>query len=736
MADPERGDETGYWLRYLAASAVILAAVWALVTRILPPRLMPTADFRERVVHFSTEPPDFEVPARTVLRAEPEPVPPPEPSGEPAMGPRGRLWEAILPLLEANRFGAAVPRMERYLAEHPEDRALRLELARTLLRAGRLEEAETQFRRLVQADDPEGIVGLARVLWRRDRLRPAAEQLRRSLELRPDDEDLRSSLARLLRTLGDYPGAARHYRELIRTAERPDRYRVELARTLLWSGDPLAALAELHGVEDPSARELAERIRSTLALPAPDPVTSDPLARARRALAAGDLEEASSLFRLTTLLRPHRTAAWLEWSDLLARRLGDPGRAASVLEEHLDRSPGGPAAAARRRLARYAVWAGEEERARRVLAELASEGRAEPGDLVLLGDLLRWSGRWGRSSRLYRRALSRPEADSAAVRAAERGLDAIRARDRAAVAARDPRRARVSADRLDDSDGLGRTELRGEARFGPGSGPGLFTAVAEWTRLEGARVPGTGSVGAAEVGYLRWFDHASTRLAVSAGAERRSGAEAPRLSADLLLLDRMGDRLGVEASRRSAHGLTRSLASLRRGQGVTGAGLSLGQDLGGGASFYGRARADVLDDVGAGGNLRLLGTAAWERAVTDRLRLGVSSRLLSFTSPAFDAGGRPGYWSPELSWTPSAVLDWRLEPGARGFGLHARLRPGLSVVKLHGRESTRAGSSLNATGGALYRWGRATAEATLSYLRSRAGEYDALSAGLALTWRF
>lgn len=739
MADPERGEKAGYWVRYLLASAVVLGAVWALVTRVLPPRILPTADFRERAVRFSTDPPDFDAPARVILRSRPEPAPPAPSAAEPPagerMGPRGRLWEQVLPLLEANRFGEAIPLLERYLARHPGDRALRLELARALLRAGRPVESESQFRRLAEAGEMEGILGLARVHWRRGRDRAAARQLRRALERRPEDGGIRSSLARALRAAGAYGAAADQYRRLIEATGRPEPYRLELARTLLWAGDPRAALAELRTVEGPEARALAGRIGATLSLPAPDPVPVDPLVRARLAREAGRLQDASSLYRLATDLRPDRSEAWLEWSDLLATRLGRPGRAAELLEEHLAGAPARPAAA-RRRLARYAAWSGREASARGILEEMARQGRAEPRDLLLLADLLRWADRRGPASRYYRRVLSAPGADSAAVSGAERGLRAVRARDRQVVASRDPRRLRVSPGRLDDSDGLGRTDLAAEARFGAG-GRDRLTAAAGWTRVEGARVPGSGSAGYAEAGYLRWLDHATARLALSAGAERRSGAGAPRLAADLLLLDRVGDRLRVEASRRPAHRLLQSLGALRRGQEATGAAVTVDDRLGRAAGLRASVRADALEDVGAGGNLRLLGTAAWERAVADRLRLGASTRLLSFTSPAFRAGGRPGYWSPELSWTPSAVVDWRLPAGETGWGLHARLQPGLSVVREHGRgEDARAGTSLSARGAALYRWPRATAEATLGYVRSRAGEYDLLSAGLSLTWRF
>jgi len=113
-----------------------------------------------------------------------------------------------------------------------------------------------------------------------------------------------------------------------------------------------------------------------------------------------------------------------------------------------------------------------------------------------------------------------------------------------------------------------------------------------------------------------------------------------------------------------------------------------------------------------------------------------ASRILSHTSPAFSVDGRAGYWSPELSWTPSAVVDWRLRPGGTGWGAHARLQPGLSLVKEHGAEDVLTGGSVNATGGALYRWTRATAEVSVGWVRSRAGEYDALTASLGLTWRF
>lgn len=744
MADRTRGKGGDYWLWYVLVSGSVLAGTWAVVTRVLPPRLVPNADFRERAVRFSTEPPAFDLPEGYAISPVMDlPAPgrsAPEETAAPTIGERGRLWRDVGPLLDAGRFGDVLPRLRSYLADHPEDSAVRLELARTLARAGRLEEAEARYRELAAAGDPEGIVGLGHLLWRRDQLRPAAGQFRRALRERPEDEAVRGSLARVLRSMGRHGEAARHYRKLIELSGERAEYRLELARTLLWAGDPWSALAELREAEGEEAAELAARIATGLDLPASDSAMSDPAARARRARAAGDPGKAADLYRLATLLRPGDRGAWLEWVDLLAEDLAAPGRAVSVLEEYgVGRDELPPAL--RRRLARYSAWAGDEERARRILAELAREGEAEPGDLALLGDLLRWADERGRAGEIYRLALSSPAADSAAAGRAARGLRELAARDHEAVGARDPRRVVVTGSRLDDSDGFARTLLRGAARLGTGSGLGRFVATADWTRLEGARVAGSGTAVGAEVGYVRWLDHATARLEVRAGRERRGpGADGTnRVSAELLLLDRLGDRFGVEISSRPAHEITQSLASFRRGQRASGAGLSLDLAPADATRVSARVRADALNVDGAGKNLRLLGAGTWLRSAAPGLRLGVASRILAYASPALSVGGRPAHWSPELSWTPSAVAEWRLRPGEGGedgWELHAGLQPGLSLVKEHGADDVTAGSSASALAGALYHRGRVTAEASASWIRSRAGRYDALSATLGVSWRF
>ena len=741
MADRRQSGGGAYWLRYLAVSGVILAVTWAVVTRVLPPRLVPNADFRERAVRFSTEPPSYELPERLVFTPA-SVVATSEPAGadsaaRPRLGERGRLWRDLDPLLAAGRWEEARPLLEAYLADHPADAAVRLELARVLARSGRVEEAEAQYRRLAEAGDARGIIGLAHVLWRQNRLEPAAERFRRALEMRPDDEGIRSSLARVLRAAERYPEAERHFRVLVESSEQPREYRIELARTLLWAGRPREAVAELRRAGGPEAAELARGISARLALPSPDSALADPLSRARRARAGGRTGEAASLYRLATHLRPSATAAWLEWADLLALDMGKPERAVAVLEEHAAQQGEIPAAA-RSRTARYAAWSGEEALARRLLTELDREGEATPRDLVLLGDLLRWADERRRSDEAYRGVLAARAADSAAARRAERGLEELRARDRAVVDARDPRRVELAGSRFDDSDGFGRTGIGAAALLGSGAGLGRFVAAADWTRLEGARVPGSGTAAGAEVGYVRWLDHATARVEVRAGREQRGAGAGgtSRFTGDLLLLDRLGDRIGVTLSRRPAHELTQSLASLRRGQTATGAGLRLAHAPTDATSVSARVRADVLHAGGTGRSVRLLGTGNWLGTAAGDLRLGVASRLVSHTEPAFTVDGRPGYWSPELSWTPSAVADWRVRPGETGWGFHARLQPGVSVVREHGAEDVVAGGSVSATGGALYRWARATAEASLGWIRSRAGEYDALSATLGVSWRF
>lgn len=745
MADGREGGSSVYWLLYIVLSAAILGVTWMVVTRVLPPRLVPNASFRERAVRFSTEPPAFDLPrplAVSRVSAQPAPAPPATGAADagPRLGERGRLWRDVDPLLEAGRWTEALPRLRSYLTDHPDDAAVRLELARALARSGRVEEAERQYRLLADGGDLRGIVGLARLHWRQGRPGPAAREFRRALDREPDSEELRSSLARVLRAAGEYRESARQYRRLLRSSERPAHYRVELARTLFWAGEPLSALSELRRIQGPEASQLADRITAGLSLPFPDSVTSDPLDRARRARRSGDARRAAAIYRFAADVRPANVPSWLEWAELLAVDLGAPERAAAVLEEAL-RSVDGRPPELRRRLARYSVWAGDEGRARRLLQGLSREDEATADDLALLGDLLRWADERRRADAVYGRVLSAPSADSAAAERAGRGMEELRARDRQVVEARDPRRAALTGNRYDDSDGFARTGLRGEAWLGTGSGLGRFVAAAGWYRLDGTRVSGHESGGAAEVGWVRWLEHATARLELRAGRElRRSGiAGQSTLAGDLLLLDRGPDRLGLELSSQPAHAVTQSLASLRRGQRATGGGLRLGHAPTDATYVDASLRGDVVHAGGGGGNLRLLGAGSWTRSVAGGLRIGASTRVLSYTSPAFDAGGRRGYWSPQLSWTPSAVADWRLRPdgpGDTGWGLHARLQPGLSLVRDHGGDDLTTGSSVYALAGVVRRWERATAEADVSWVRSRAGQYDALSATLGVSWRF
>ena len=745
MADGRELPPTGYWLRYLLASAAILGAVWAVVTRVLPPRLLPNADLREQAVRFSTEPPSYElsdapVPSR---RTAPEPGvgSTPERGGEPStVGPRGRLWEQVGPLLETGRSAAALPHFRSYLETRPGDDAVRLEYARALVRAGRPDAAERQFRRLADSGDAAGRLGLARLLWGQNRLRAAAEQFRRVLETPPGDdgqEAARRSLAIILRTLGEYSEAARHFRYLVRRSDDSAAHRVELARTLYWQGRSREALAVLDAA-GPEASSLKARIESGLALPAPSTVTASPLERARRARRDGDFRRAEILYQLATWLGAGGRQALLEWADFLATEAGEPGRAVGVLDRYGPGDDPAPAAV-RRRIARYATWAGREDRARRVLEDLAAEGRANPGDLALLGDLLRWAEEPGRARTTYRTA--RATGDSAAARRATRGLDAIRERARGLASSRDPRRVELTGTGFSDSDGFGRIG-RGAVVFPSApSGLGRFVAAADWTRLDGARVPRSSEAAGIELGYLRWLDEATTRIELRAGREQRlSGSGGvSRLNAKLLLLDRIGDRIGIELSRRPAHELTQSLASLRRGQRATGVAISVAGPTARASNLTARLQAHALDAGGGSENVRLLGSGSWLTSTSGpsgNVRLGTEARLLGYTSAAFSVGDRAGYWSPEISWTQAVVADWRVRPDPSGWGAHARLQPGLSVVKERGRDDVTAGASLYAVAGLLRRWTDASAEARVSWIRSRAGRYDALAGTLRLTWRF
>lgn len=102
----------------------------------------------------------------------------------------------------AGRMRDAIAAYERWIAAHPDDREAELALARTESWAGRLDDAERRYQRLADAGDAAAEKGVARVAaWRGDLVR--SERRWRALAARfPDDPEVWTGLAQVLRWTG------------------------------------------------------------------------------------------------------------------------------------------------------------------------------------------------------------------------------------------------------------------------------------------------------------------------------------------------------------------------------------------------------------------------------------------------------------------------------------------------------------------------------------------------------
>ncbi|MEE8156085.1 MAG: tetratricopeptide repeat protein [Phycisphaerales bacterium] len=99
----------------------------------------------------------------------------------------------------------AITHFERAIEVKPQSSAIRHTFADTLLRAGRLEETEAQYREALKLD-PENrnaLLGLGELAMRENRLEEALRRLSQALGIEPYDSEVHEKLARLYTRLGD-----------------------------------------------------------------------------------------------------------------------------------------------------------------------------------------------------------------------------------------------------------------------------------------------------------------------------------------------------------------------------------------------------------------------------------------------------------------------------------------------------------------------------------------------------
>ncbi len=114
-------------------------------------------------------------------------------------------WQAqVRKYCEASDWSSAMRVLEAEIARAPHDLDLKAWRARVLTWAGRLEEAEHDYREILSVDgtDPDNWAGLAAVCLREGKIEEALRAIEIAVQIDPNRADLHATYARVLRTAG------------------------------------------------------------------------------------------------------------------------------------------------------------------------------------------------------------------------------------------------------------------------------------------------------------------------------------------------------------------------------------------------------------------------------------------------------------------------------------------------------------------------------------------------------
>lgn len=740
---PRRGDDgrrIPYWLAFALLTLFLGGLTAAFVLVVLPQRYVLQSGLRESGIAFPARAPSFRAEAGVTVAPRPRPPPAVE-TGPPAPGPAELFWARAVGLLEAGEVDRALRLFEAYLAERPVDGDAWREYGVLLAREGRPTEAEAALERAVRATgDRRARLELARLARDGERTARAVSLYRALLAETGADPSLRHELARTLAWAGRYDEAAAEYRVLLEAEPRPE-LRLELARALHAAGRPEEARRALAAIPEDApvageVRALDGRIAAELAAGAGEGAVdgraepaADPLTRARRAAAEGDLDEAARLYREVLASRPRDAELWLEWADFLQYRREDLEGAREALLRRTRLVEPGPEEALR--LARLHAWTGREAEARAALEALL-EGHPDRIEAwTLLGDLRRWAGDRPAAARAYRRALER-EAGAAAP---ARGLAAVRADTRALLASRELPGLGPRIAFFRDSDGFRRLEAGGSARRLLGEW--VVGARSGYQRLEGFDPSGAESVEEgpfAELEAARWWRQGTIRVSAAAGAEALDafGAE-PRFGLGLRLVEPGGGSLELAYRHEPAHPVTVTLESVIRTVRSDRLSLSAYRPLGGAWAATASAEAGSFRGGGAD-NWRLGVGGSLQRRLAPWAGAGAAVQLLGYTKAAPVPAARRLYWDPRLFASLTGLLELRT-PGESGWTAHGRIRPGIAFVDERDPLAPARAPQLGLEAGFGRAGERATWAVDLFHLRGREGDYNAFGVGLRLSVR-
>ncbi|MDH3571395.1 MAG: tetratricopeptide repeat protein, partial [Gemmatimonadota bacterium] len=636
-----------YWVRFSITVFGLTAVTSAFVLVVLPQRFVLQAGLIESGITFPATTPPFVPGSPPQVRRPPPDVartaPPPPPI---RAGPAEQFWASVLPILRAGELDRALPQFRAYLAAHPDDRDVWRELAVVLARLGRYDEAETIYVRLRRtSDDAVLTLQLARLL--RDRGDPE-----RSLALydtllvaSPGDVTLLVEHAQTLTWAERYARAAAVYRHLLERDSTNHAARLELAHVLYWDGRRTEALEVLaampsdasQGVEALQLKTVIARELASVGSPA-----DTLLDGARRAVIAGDFDDAVRRYERLLARNPNDAALWLEWADVLQYQMQDLAAARDALR-HLatlrDLSVD-----ERFRLVQLHAWTGEETRAKAMLVTLLEEDSTRVEGWALLGDLYRFRDARIEARNAYRTALT---LDPGSVPARE-GQTALERQAARVLENRERPSAGPEILYFRDSDEFERMDLGAHASYQWGST--VLLARAGYRRLEGIALGGASGQERGpyfQLEFARWWRLGSLRTSVSVGVEHlaATGTE-PTFAVAVALPEANGTAIEVSYDHGPAFHRTVTLESVLGAIQADHVQASVFRSLGPRWDLSGLGAVTSLRGS-AGDNWRFNSFVTLRRELAGPFTIALTSQALAFTTAAPTLGSRRLYWDPQ-----------------------------------------------------------------------------------------
>jgi len=713
-----------YWVRFSLTIVALALFTSAFVLVVLPQRFVLQAGLIESGITFPTSTPPFLTPPRPRIVQPRPPTPPPiQP------GPAEQFWNAILPLLRAGKLEKAVPQFRLYLASYPDDHDISRELAVVLTRLGRFDEAERIYRRLRSASgDPKLTLQLARLLRDRGDLEGSLGLYHVLLDAQPDDDGLLREYAQVLTWAEQYSGAAEVYRRLLEREPTAHELRLSLAKVLYWDGQQPEALAALDAIPPEGANAAAAALlRTTLENElAEDTPPETPLDRARRAVVAGELDEANRLYQLLLELDPGDADLWREWADFLQYQKEDLSaardaltRLATLRDLTWDE---------RYRLAQLHAWTGDEPGARSMLVRLLQEDSVRAEGWTLLGDLYRFDNARIQAHRAYRSAL---RLDPQSTRALE-GQRELERQTAELIGTRERRSVGPEMLYFRDSDDFERWDLGVRASFLWGNA--VVVTRAGYRTLDGIGLAGTAGSERGpyfELQLAKWWRLGTIRTSVTAGVEQLDavGTE-PTFGVRVAVPDAGGTTVEVAYDHGPAFHRTVTLESVLGSIRSDHLQTSVYRHLGTAWSLAGQGAVTSLRGSGTD-NWRVSGFLTLRRQIAMPLSLALTSQFLAFASPAPIVESRRLYWDPQAFWAGGLQFEARSR-SPDGWDLYGRVTPGLGLVRERLATGFELVPQLATEAGAAYDSRRFAFSAGLGYLRGREGRYNSFGANASL----